>query len=283
MSLSYSNMPVYVGEANGSTITETSAYITATDASVSFSTSSAARRVLGRTVDSDDQFKFTNALGANISFDFFLETSLDSGGATFQFLTGTNQEKYFPIRIGANLYKDCYLSNYSVSIAPYVPVTLSASFVSLNPVTGGQVTGDATPYTGAVIPYSSDDIVYGHTCSVTNMGDVVGGVQSQINYNKQFSRTPIYTLGSINATNMLLDGVESEMSITSTGLESLINYSGNKLANTVQVNLKDAEGNNCTNIRSVDMSAGARVLTENYSVNGGDTLSTSATIKEINL
>ena len=31
------------------------------------------------------------------------------------------------------------------------------------------------------------------------------------------------------------------------------------------------------------MTAGARVLAENYSINGGDTLSTSATIKEINL
>ena len=283
MSLSYSNMPVYVGEANGSTITETGAYITATQANVALTTSNAGKRLLGSAVDSDDQFKFTNALGASISFSFFLETSLDDSGGTFQFLTGTNQDKYFPIRIGANLYKDCYLSDYSVSIAPYVPVTLSANFVSLTPVTGGQITGDATPYTGAVIPFDSDDIVYGHTCSVTNMGDVVGSVQSQINYNKKYNRTPIYTLGSINATDMLLNGVESEMSITSTGLESLISYSGNKLANTVQVNLKDVDGNTCTNIRSVDMNAGARVLTENYSINGGDTLSASATIKEINL
>ena len=283
MSLSYSNLPVYVGAANASTISENSAYITATQANVSLSTNSAAKRLLGSTVNSDDQFKFNNALGANISFSFFLETTLDSAGATFQFLTGSNQEKYFPIRIGANLYKDCYLSDYSVSIAPYVPVTLSANFVSLTPVTGGQITGDATPYAGGVIPYSPDDIIYGHTCTVTNMGDVVGGVQSQINYTKRFSRTPIYTLGSINATNMLLDGVESEMSITSTGLETLISYSGNKLANTVQVNLTDVDGNACTNIKSVDMTAGARVLAENYSINGGDTLSASATIKEINL
>ena len=82
---------------------------------------------------------------------------------------------------------------------------------------------------------------------------------------------------------MLLDGVESEMSITSTGLENLISYSGNKLTNTVQVNLKDVDGNSCVNITSVDMSAGARVLTEGYNINGGDTLSASATIKEINL
>ena len=283
MSLSYSNLPVYVGEANASTVSENAAYITATQANVSLSTNSAAKRLLGSTVNSDDQFRFTNALGASISFSFFLETSLDGAGATFQFLADSNQEKYFPIKIGANLYKDCYLSDYSVSIAPYVPVTLSANFVSLTPVTGGQITGDATPYAGGVIPYSSNKIIYGHTCTVANMGDVVGGVQSQINYKKQFSRTPIYTLGSINATNMLLDGVESEMSITSTGLETLISYSGNKLTNTVQVNLRDVGGNSCQNINSVDMSAGARVLAEGYDINGGDTLSASATIKQIDL
>jgi hypothetical protein len=115
------------------------------------------------------------------------------------------------------------------------------------------------------------------------MGEVVGGVQSQINYTKQFSRTPIYTLGSVNATDMLLDGVTSEMSIASTGLESLISYSGNKLASKVEVNLKDVDGNACTNMRSFNMEAGARVLGESYNINGGDTLSASATIKEINL
>mgnify|MGYP003147348867 FL=1 len=283
MSLSYSNLPVYVGAANSSTITETTAYITATQANVSFTTSSDGKRLLGSTVDSDDQFRFSNALGANVSFSFFLETSLDDAGGTFQFLTGTNQEKYFPIQMGVNLYKDCYLSDYSVSVSPYVPVTLSANFICLNPVTGGQVSGDPTPYGGGAIPFDADDIIYGHTCTVANMGEVVGEVQSQINYKKQFSRTPIYTLGSVNATDMLLDGVTSEMSITSTGLESLISYSGNKLANTVQVNLKDVDGNSCVNIRSVDMSAGARVLGESYSINGGEALSASATIKEINL
>ena len=283
MSLSYSNLPVYVGAANSSTITETSAYITATQATVSFTTSSDGKRLLGSTVDSDDQFRFTNALGANVSFSFFLETTLDDAGGTFQFLTGTNQEKYFPIQLGVNLYKDCYLSDYSVSVSPYVPVTLSANFICLNPVTGGQVSGDPTPYGGGAIPFDADDIIYGHTCTVTNMGEVVGEVQSQINYTKQFSRTPIYTLGSVNATNMLLDGVTSEMSITSTGLENLISYSGDKLANKVEVNLKDVDGNGCTNIRSFNMEAGARVLGESYSINGGDTLSASATIKEINL
>ena len=49
------------------------------------------------------------------------------------------------------------------------------------------------------------------------------------------------------------------------------------------MNLKDVDGNSCVNITSVDMSAGARVLTEGYNINGGDTLSASATIKEINL
>ena len=113
------------------------------------------------------------------------------------------------------------------------------------------------------------------------MGDVVGGVQSQINYKKQFSRTPIYTLGSINATNMLLDGVESEMSITSTGLGNLIDFNGTELSSNVTVNVLNVDG--ASTIPALTMTAGATVLTQGYNVNGGDTLSASATIKEINL
>jgi len=173
------------------------------------------------------------------------------------------------------------LSDYSVSIAPYVPVTLSANFVSLTPASGQKIAGDASPYGGGVIPFDPDDIAYGHTCTLSNMTTVVGSVQSQINYNKRYNRTPIYTLGSTLASSMLLDGVESEMSITSTGLNNLIDFNGDELSSNVTVNVLNVDG--ASTIPALTMTAGAKVLTEGYSINGGDTLSASATIKEINL
>ena len=278
MSLSYSNLPVYVGEADGASVTESSAYVAATQANASFAASANAKRLLGSDVSSTDQFRVTSPLGVNISFSCFVDPFTADG---FDFLATANQTDFFPIRIGGNLYKSCYLSDYSVSIEPYVPVALSANFVSLTPFSGGEIVGDATPYGGGVIPFDPDDIAYGHTCTLSNMTTVVGSVQSQINYNKRYNRTPIYTLGSTLATSMLLDGVESEMSITSTGLNNLIDFNGDELGSNVTVNVLNVDG--ASTIPALTMTAGAKVLTEAYSVNGGDTLSASATIKEINL
>jgi len=278
MSLSYSNLPVYVGEADGTSVTENSAYVAATQANVSLTANTKAKRLLGSAVSSTDQFQVTDPLGVNISFSCFIDPFTADG---FDFLATANQSDFFPIKIGGNLYKSCYLSDYSVSIAPYVPVTLSANFVSLTPASGQKIAGDASPYGGGVIPFDPDDIAYGHTCTLSNMTTVVGSVQSQINYNKRYNRTPIYTLGSTLASSMLLDGVASEMSIISTGLGNLIDFNGTELSSNVTVNVLNVDG--ASTIPALTMTAGATVLTQGYNVNGGDTLSASATIKEINL
>ena len=82
---------------------------------------------------------------------------------------------------------------------------------------------------------------------------------------------------------MLLDSVESEMNITSTGLVNSIDYSGDKLGSDVSVGLQDIDGTAYPYIGTLTMSAGARVLTTNYSVNGGDTVVTTAEIRQIDL
>ena len=280
MSLSYSNLPVYVGGANSSSVGEANRYVSAIDANVSFSTSASAKRNLGESVNSTDQFKFQGPRTTNISFKFILDTSVEASNS---FLNDANQSAFFPIKIGTNFYKNTYLSNYSVSISPFQPVTVAANFISMNPPSGDAIKQDTSPYGGGTIPFNPDGVIYGYTCSVTNMDDVVGNVQSQINYTKEYTRTPVYTLGSTNAETMLLDGVESEMNITSTGLENSIDYSGDKLASDVSVGLQDIDGTAYPYIGTLTMAAGARVLTTNYSVNGGDTVVTTAEIRQIDL
>ena len=280
MSLSYSNLPVYVGGPNSSSVGEANRYVSAIDANVSFSASAAAKRNLGQSVDSTDQFKFQGPRTTNISFKFILDTSVEASNS---FLNDANQSAFFPIKIGTNFYKNSYLSNYSVSISPFQPVTVAANFISMNPPSGDAIKQDTSPYGGDDIPFNSDGVIYGYTCSVGNMDDVVGNVQSQINYTKEYTRTPVYTLGSTNAETMLLDSVESSMNITSTGLENSIDYSGDKLASNVSVGLQDIDGTAYPFIGTLTMAAGARVLTTNYSVNGGDTVVTTAEIKQIDL
>jgi hypothetical protein len=84
---------------------------------------------------------------------------------------------------------------------------------------------------------------------------------------------------------MLLDGIEEELSITSTGLSSLINLSGQLLAGSVGVFLEDANVGftNLALTEIMTMPEGARVTDQGYGIVGGETVQTSVTLKNIKL
>ena len=286
MSLPYSEFPVYIGQVGvgSSAPNEVNDYVPATQLNVSYSTSSSARRKLGKSVDASDQFTFDSALSADISVSCLLQSGMLSG---LDFLLDANQDDFVNIKLGSGIYNQCYVKDVSLSISPFEPVVLSANFVSLDPAVGGSITGDGNAYGGQEPPLDSDGIVYGHTCSISDVDDVLGQVQSQINFNRTYTRTPIYGLGSVNASSMLLDGVEEEMSVSSTGLNTLINFSGEKLTNQLNVDLKIQGavgiGTSTPIADLIKFPAGARVLTESYSAQGGAAIQTTATIKQVKL
>ena len=288
MSLSYANTPVYIGQINTSAVntgfTGSIDYVPATNADVTFNTSLNAKRKLGIDVTATDQLTVGGALTANITINSLLHPNLEEG---FRYLSGTAtaQDAFVPIKIGENIYKKCYPQNISVSVEPYQPAKITASFVSLDPPTGTKLSGDSRTSTQtSAMPISGDSFVYGHTCSVTNADNVVGNVQSQISFSRSYNRTPVYGIGSEFPTSMLLDGIEEEMSITSTGLQNFINLSGAILASQVSVSLQDTKSEiNSLMSSLIVMPIGARVISQNAGVSEGDTVSTTATIKNIKL
>jgi hypothetical protein len=286
MSIPYSEFPVYIGQAGAVTPpNEPNGYLPVTQASVSYNTSSSARRKLGKSVDAADQFTFDSALSADISVSCLLQSGMVSG---LDFLLDANQDDFVTMKLGSGIYNKCYAKDVSLSISPFAPVILQANFVSLDPAVGGTITGDTDAYRGGVPPLDTDIIVYGHTCVVNDSADVLGQVQSQINFNRTYTRAPIYGLGSVNASSMLLDGVEEEISVSSTGLNTLIGFSGKKLTTHLQVALNFKNGAGSVGLGTqvddlIKFPAGARVLTESYSVQGGETIQTTATIKQVKL
>lgn len=288
MSLSYANTPVYIGQINTSAVntgfTGSIDYVPATNADVTFNTSLSAKRKLGIDITATDQFTVGGALTADITINSLLHPDLEEG---FRYLSGTAaaQDAFVPIKIGENIYKKCYPRNVSVSVEPYQPAKITASFVSLDPPTQTKLSGDSRVFIQtSAMPISGDSFVYGHTCSVTNADDVVGNVQSQISFSRSYNRTPVYGIGSEFPTSMLLDGIEEEMSITSTGLQNFINLSGDILGTKIQVFMNDVDSSMNDLMRKlINMPIGSRVATQGYSLQEGDTASTTATIKNIKL
>lgn len=285
MSLPYSEFPVYIGQVGvGKTlINEVTGYIPATQASVNYNTNHSPNRKQGKTIASDDQFGFNDALTANISVDCILHTGMLSG---LKFLEDANQDNFVSIQLGSGLYGKCYAKDVSVDVVPFAPVTLKANFVSLDPATDQQISGDPNIYGGAAVPLDSDAVAYGHTCSFRSAPtNVLNNTQSQISFKRSYSRTPVYGIGSVNASEMLLDGVEEEVSINSTGLQNLINFSGDRLTTPLIVNLCGIGGTVVMKeIKDlISFTNGSRLLDESFSTQGGETLTTSATIKQIKL
>ena len=83
---------------------------------------------------------------------------------------------------------------------------------------------------------------------------------------------------------MLLDGVEEDLVISSTGLEQLIDFSGQVLNNNLNIQIQNVGAGISNPINNlIEFKHGSRVLSENYSVVEGETVKTSATIKQIKL
>ena len=286
MSLSYSEFPVYLGIAGTSVIpNEVSGYIPATQASVNYNTNHSPNRKQGKSISgSVDQFNYSDALTADISIDSIFHTGMLHG---FDFLKDEKQQDFLAIKLGDIIYGKCYAKDVSVDIVPFAPVTLKANFISLEPAIESQITGDSNPYgISGIIPFKSEDVAYGHTCSFRSAPtNVLNDTQSQVSFKRTYNRTPVYGIGSVNASEMLLDGVEEEVSINSTGLQNLINFSGDRLTTPLIVNICGIGGTIVMEETKdlINFTNGSRLLAESFSSQGGESLTTSATIKQIKL
>ena len=257
--------------------------ILGTSVSVDMTTKNQINRQLAANIDADDQLRFDGDMDCKINVNFVVRSN-DGGYGGLDFLLdeyNLTGQRQFVVGVGGVSYNKCFVDNYSLTVKPFEPVVGSVTFSSYtHPSTLAGATDETVND-----DLSTNDVIYGHTCSLVNAGNVVSAdVVNNISYNKTYSRTPVYTLGSSQATSQLIDAVEVDMNVDSTGLNSLINISGSKLADNFGVELFDVDGsgivNNSNNFH-LTVSAGAHVISEGYSVNGGDTLVTKATIKEV--
>ena len=236
---------------------------------------------MGANIDAGDQLRFNGDVDCKINVDFLLQTS---GLNMYTFLfdsnhnTGQSPMKLF---VGGNEYSSCFIDNFNFTVRPFEPVMGSATFSSYDPSDSALVgTGDTVDS-----HLATKEVVYGHNCLLSGAGNVVASnIINDFSYTKTYSRTPIYTLGSQQATSQIVDGVEVDMNVQSTGLNQLIDFSGNKLVSDFGVGIQDVSsdgiglfGNNLELI----VNSGAHVVAEGYSVDGGGTLVTKATIKEV--
>ena len=166
------------------------------------------------------------------------------------------------------------LENLSFS-TPYIPTT--GSVVTRPAATQEVPVGDLYPPVGLSTGFSNT-MINGDNCSVSSTTGFVSAVQSSIRYNVTCGRSPVYSIGSTNPSDFILDSVEKQMDISSTNLKSFIDFSGSKLTSDLELALKDA-----ANITGsvISMNSGANIYSQKSTIQESETLTTEVSIKEI--
>lgn len=299
----YTNAPVYI-EPQFNPVTGINNYLMSSSVDVQYSTSLTPKRRLGYPVDLDRQYPVSGPSETKINISFYLHKDMpstanpsvnsddaycflyDSISSTSGDLGSQTGNADFVIRVGGNTFKKCYLDQYAIQVNPFQPIQASAEFTSYDFPSEESISGDSTIQTNIDSAMKATGIMDGAHCDLSGANQVVSAdVVSSFAYTKKYSRTPVYGIGSVNPVRYLIDEVAAEVSIESTGLNSLIDYSGKKLNSSLSLVPKDVNGDHIDAFGggqlSFALSSGATLYAENYSVQEGNSSTTSVSIQEI--
>lgn len=305
--MTYKNFPVYIGHGNREFTSDWGYHkdhmIYANRVNVNFNTSKQPNRRLGCDVDNDNQFVYTSDLVCDLDFDFFFYSyprSGDGGDSIYGFLfddvgydggyvvgngSGLN---YFPIKVGGNFYNKCYLENLSIDATPMQPVRCNVKFKCYSPPENVSTDFDeSVPYANYDEWASGNGIINSHNCELSGVYDgiVYSDVINRLSYTKNYRTTPVYTLGSVKPTSFLIDAIESQLDLESTGLVNIFDYSGTKLGNDVGFRILDSVGDGILDTYNggydVVVGSGAVANSQSYSINGGDVILSKLSIQEV--
>jgi hypothetical protein len=312
--MTYKNFPVYVGHGNRVFTSDWGYHkdhmIYANRVNVNFSAAGQANRRLGVDIDQGNQYVYNSDLKCDIDFDFYFcaypkkdqafAGPVGGGESIYGFLFDTNNyddgniigsnsgANYFPIKVGGNFYNKCFLDNISIDVTPLQPVRCNVKFSCYQPPENLSTDYDDTvPFQSYDEWISGNDIINSHNCELSGFyGDIVySDVINRLSYSKNYTRTPVYTLGSSKPTKFFMDSIEAQMDVESSCLANISNFSGTKLENDVGFKILDSEGDGILDSNDggydIIVGSGSRVNLQNYNINEGDVILAKASVREV--
>lgn len=299
--MTYDNVPFFVGLPNSgiSSIGDGSGYMLPCNSVVAEQAiGSKTIKTLGRGVKRKERVNTDNFLVTNIQAEFyflpdnqmdngygFLFDNWNDGGLQRGSATGNN---FFPIMYGGNVYDECYIENYSINIKPHAPVTCVATFKSLKPPKSVPISG----YTGTINDYynqnmNGDNFVFGHTCYISGLsGQVLNDdLVTSLTYDKRYNSTQTSCIYDTVPKRSLVNSVEGQLNIQSTGFKKFMPYSGYFITGDISIQLQDLSGNaigkpSQPNGFEVRVQKGSLLDQESLGVRGSDASITRLQIKD---
>lgn len=314
--MTYTNFPVYIGDGNKK-FSSNFGYVNdrmiyANSANVNYQTKFKADRKITENVNDGSAFVYDGDLTCSVDFSFYFYPYLSRvwNSTIGDYVTGVSNvysflmdngdygddglllgnatgRNYFPIKIGDNIYNKCFLDSYSIQVDAFQPVLCSAKFMCYEPLEQGSTEEDSSiafdKYNDLM---SGQKVVSASDCELSGLyGDVVSAdVVPRVTYTRNYRRTPVYGMTDIKPVDYLMDAVECQMDIESTGLSNFFNYSGSALNGDMGLRILNSDGERILPEYNGGfdfvVGSGARVNQQNYGVQGGDTIKTRVTINE---
>lgn len=166
-------------------------------------------------------FSYYPLIGSNSNTDVPNQWPLHLTG---DFLSGHS------ILFGNYLLKQCYLSSLGVQISPQSPVVFKVGFdcFDLSSITGQTFTGANI----SNILTSNGSGAYLESIHALAMGVSGSGVslpqsKSEISISTTCSRTPVYGLGAVYPSTVILESVQRQTSVRGEGVGEICSFSGN--------------------------------------------------------
>ena len=209
--------------------------IFALSASLSASSSSSANVVHGGIVES-----YSSAVESSttVSFEYYITGEIDN----IRNLTG---DISCSGEFGGIQFSGAYLTNYSVSIRPYLPVVFNASFNIFSGFNNTLSTGNFTS--------DSLELANGAHTTLSNINSSNVGMDNpqEINYSIACSRIPNYVIGQEFPQDVRFGSVEKSLSLKGENIGSLINFSGRDFA---KIEIQPKTNNNISRGQVIDCS-----------------------------
>ncbi len=297
--IQYTNVPVFANFSNLGVapttggVDVTSDLLAANSVSVSFETQLEPRKYLGRNPISND-YAPSGPSQAKVNISWF--PLIGENAASRQLsqtgvlaLTGDFTSGH-QIRVGNFLFKDCYLNSYSIQITPYQPVSFTADFNSfdVNSIEGTTFTGMANApslLSGAGTGAYFDAM---HALAVGIDGSLQPLPQSKksVQISTSCSRSAVYTVGSKLPERVILNSVERTVTIEGENVGNIINFNGSGDGTSVNFkfspfrNVITGVNFNPTGSYSLLIGVSGKITSQSLSVQPGNTLNGSVTIRE---
>ena len=281
----YDNIPVYVGEADddiGSSVEDgVGRFIFASQYSVAHSVSvSKVNRLnrLGSNCVSDGMVP-SNDDRCEIDIEFFL-LNIDGNEESYSFLldsyNGTGQSS-FPIRVGANIYKKCFLDNYSVRVRPFEPVRVRAKFECIdfpeNEDFNNNTNSINNNYNNLM---SSNNVVYSYSSTISGVsGEILNSeLITDFSYDKKYNRELVKKIGiDCNSAKSFVEDVEIEANIESTGFKSFMSRGGDRIQSDILFVPRDVDGDPISTINEdiqFLIPSGTLIVSQEHNAQGGE-------------